>query len=467
MRRTAARGSLAFRLLLSAMAITLLVLLVVGLALSSLYTRAAERSFDRRLDVYVKTIVAEIGSAADNAALEPQAMAEPLFTFPNSGWYWQITQDHDGETSVRGSRSLGRERLPRLPDDKLAPGLGVMRQGYEMGPGGERIRVVERDLDLGSDGRFVITVATVATELENDISSFNLVLIGTLIVLALAFLLVVLFQVHFGLRPLTHLSQALAAVRSGKAARLEGRYPEEILPLVRELNALIDANQEVVERARTHVGNLAHALKTPLSVLLNEAGTRDDPLAVRVRDQAGVMRDQVAHHLERARMAARVSIVASVCDVGEIVTALARTMQKIHRARGLAIDVRSLDAARFRGERQDLEEMIGNLVDNASKWAASRVEIEVSVGPARSPGGRVFFHVTIDDDGPGLDPARRADVGRRGRRLDESKPGSGLGLSIVHELALLYGGHFELSAAPIGGLRTELVLPAAEGAPTP
>ncbi|MFG1478593.1 ATP-binding protein [Xanthobacter sp. V4C-4] len=459
-RRSADPGSLAFRLVLSAVAIMMVVLVVVGLVLATLYTRAAERAFDRRLDVYLKTIVAEVANASGAGLPEPLALADPLFVFPNSGWYWQIVQSLDGKETVKTSRSLHEGRLSALMS---TGGSGSMRQGYGDGPRGEKLRVVERSLDFGSDGRYAVSVAAVATELELDISGFNLVLVGTLIVLALAFLLVVLFQVRFGLRPLSSISQALADVRSGKAERLEDRYPEEIVPLVREVNALIEANQEVVERARTHVGNLAHALKTPLSVLMNEAGTRDDPLAVRVRDQAGVMRDQVAHHLERARMAARASVVISVCDVSAIVTALARTMEKIHRGKDLAIDVRVADEVRFRGEQQDLEEMVGNLVDNACKWASARVEVEVCLERPRTAGDRTFFRLIIDDDGPGLAPSRRADVGRRGRRLDESKPGSGLGLSIVHELALLYGGRFDLGTAPIGGLRTELVLPAVTG----
>jgi len=462
-------SSLAFRLVLSALGIMLVVLLVVGVVISSLYTRSAERSFDRRLDVYLKTIVAEVANASGSTLPEPQALSDPLFAFPNSGWYWQISHHLDGTTAVRTSRSLGDGRLMPLGSGDAA-GQGGLRQGYVQGPQGETLREVERALDFGVDGVYRVTVAGVATELDAEISSFNLVLVGTLIVLGLAFLMVVLFQVRFGLMPLSRVSQALADVRSGKSERLEGRYPEEIVPLVREVNALIEANQEVVERARTHVGNLAHALKTPLSVLLNEAGTRDDPLAVRVRDQAGVMRAQVAHHLERARMAARMSVAVSVCDVAAIVTGLARTMEKIHRTKDLAIDVEVHDDVRFRGERQDLEEMIGNLVDNACKWAASQVEIEVSLDRSRSAGERVFFRVVIDDDGPGLDPTRRVEVGRRGRRLDESKPGSGLGLSIVHELTLLYGGRLELGSAPIGGLRIELVLPGLAGPfgpPTP
>ncbi|MEP9352029.1 ATP-binding protein [Xanthobacter sp. KR7-65] len=460
-------GSLAFRLVLSAMAITVVVLLVVGLVLAQLYRNAAERAFDRQLDIYLKIIVAEVANAADERLPEPVALGDPLFAFPNSGWYWQITLVTGGARERRTSRSLVEAALPLLADQGIRGRPGLMRQGYARGAGGMELRIVERDVDLGADARYVVSVAAASADLEAEIAAFNLALAGTLVVLACAFLLVVIIQVRFGLRPLSRISQVLADVRSGKAERLDGTYPVEIVPLVREVNALIDANREIVERARTHVGNLAHALKTPLSVLMNEAGTRDDPLAVRVRDQAGVMRDQVAHHLERARMAARVSVVASVCDVTPVVTALARTMEKIHRAKDLAIDVHIADDVHFRGEQQDLEEMVGNLVDNACKWASSRVEVEVCVGRARTVRDRVYFHVIIDDDGPGLDPARRMDVGRRGRRLDESKPGSGLGLSIVHELALLYGGRFELSSAPIGGLRTELVLPAAAAPPPP
>ncbi|MEP9348691.1 ATP-binding protein [Xanthobacter sp. KR7-225] len=453
-------GSLAVRLMLSAIAIMVVVLTLVGLVLSSLYRTAAERSFDRRLDIYLKTIVAELANAAPGQLPQPQAMADPLFLFPNSGWYWQVAKV-GGADSHRTSPSLPSGKLPILSEIGVVSLPGRMRQGYAAGPLGETLRVVERDLDLGKDERFVVSVAAVAAELDEEISAFNLVLVGTLVVLAIAFLLVVMIQVRYGLRPLKHISQALAAVRSGKAERLEGAYPEEIAPLVREVNMLVDANREIVERARTHVGNLAHALKTPLSVLMNEAGTRDDPLAVLVRDQAGVMRDQVTHHLERARMAARVSVVAGLCEVTPVVTSLARTMEKIHRAKDLAIDVKVVDDVRFRGEQQDIEEMVGNLIDNACKWASTRVEVEVCIGRGRTPSDRVFFHVIIDDDGPGLDPARRMDVGRRGRRLDESKPGSGLGLSIVQELATLYGGRFDLGAAPIGGLRCELVLPAA------
>jgi signal transduction histidine kinase len=230
--------------------------------------------------------------------------------------------------------------------------------------------------------------------------------------------------------------------------------------LARETNALIDANREIVERARTHVGNLAHAIKTPLSVIVNEAGIHaDDPFAAKVMEQADVMRDQVAHHLERARIAARVSVVGTVTEVAPAIEALRRTMEKIHRGRGIIVEAKADPSAKFRGERQDLEEMVGNLVDNACKWAASRVFIEVLVEAPQQAGAGPRLRLLVDDDGRGLSEAERAQVSRRGQRLDESKPGSGLGLSIVVDLAALYGGSLSLGPAPIGGLRAELVLP--------
>jgi signal transduction histidine kinase len=303
-------------------------------------------------------------------------------------------------------------------------------------------------------------VAGDAAEIDDETHSFDRVIGGTFAALTVALLLTTALQVRFGLAPLTRISESLAAIRSGRAERLQGEFPVEIAPLARETNALIDANREIVERARTHVGNLAHALKTPLSVLVNEAGARgNDPLAQKVLEQTEIMRDQVARQLERARLAARSSVVGTLIDVMPVVTALARTMEKLYRTRDIAIDIDAPEHARFRGEQQDLEEMIGNLVDNGCKWAQSRVAIEVTADPSTSDAANPRVRIVVDDDGPGLSPAEREQVALRGQRLDETKPGSGLGLSIVVELAGLYGGVLTLGTAPIGGLRAELALP--------
>ena len=463
--RLVGANSLALRLFLSATAWIVVILVATGIVLSSLYRHSVERAFDRRLGVYLKTLVADIASPDEQAADRfPQSLGEPLFELPLSGWYWQVTRLDQTKPEVRTSRSLWDAALPRLDNLNVPAGPGGSRQGYVQGPADQRLRMVERTIDLGEDGRFVVGVAGDAAEIDEELRGFDEALLVTFSVLAVVLLLTTMFQVRFGLAPLKRISEGLAAIRSGSAERLQGRFPEEIAPLARETNALIDANRDIVQRARTHVGNLAHALKTPLSVMMNEATARnEDPLAAKVREQIGIMRDQVSRHLERARLAARLTVVGTVTEVSPVVTALARTMEKIHHDRGVAIDVEAPADARFLGERQDLEEMVGNLVDNACKWARSRVTVEVVPERMKAASSASKVRLVIDDDGPGLTASEREEVqmAPRGRRLDETKPGSGLGLSIVLELAHLYGGDLALGTAPIGGLRAELVLPAA------
>ena len=454
------QSSLATRLFLSATAWLVVILAMTGIVLSSVYTNATERAFDRRLNLYLRTLIAEVATPDEPADHQFQSLGEPLFELPLSGWYWQITRTDTDKPEVRASRSLWDKKLPKLEDQGVDLTVAGIRLGYVEGPEGQDLRMVERPVDLGSDGKFLVSVAGDATEIFDETRSFDYYLGGTFAALGIVLLLTTIFQVRFGLAPLKRISEAIADIRSGRAERLEGNFPVEIAALARETNALIDANREIVERARTHVGNLAHAIKTPLSVIVNEASAHGaDPFATKVMEQAETMRSQVTRHLERARIAARVTIVGTVTDVGPAIEALRRTMDKIHRGRGILVEVKADPQAKFRGERQDLEEMAGNLVDNACKWAASRVFIDVAVEPPAEPGAAPMLRIIVDDDGRGLSAAERAQVSRRGQRLDESKPGSGLGLSIVVDLAALYGGNLSLGNAPIGGLRAELTLP--------
>ena len=455
-------NSLALRLFLSATAWTVIILLVTGVVLSSLYRQAVERAFDRRLGVYLRTLVADIASPEEAGEKFPQSLGEPLFELPLSGWYWQVTRVDPGKTEVRSSRSLWDGGLPHLRDQGIPGSADGSRAGYVGGPEDQRLRLVERNVDLGDEGHYLVAIAGDAAEISDETRSFDRALVITFSILAAVLLLTTTFQVRFGLAPLKRITDGLAAIRSGSAERLTGKFPEEIAPLARETNALIETNREIVERARTHVGNLAHALKTPLSVMVNEATAHGtEPFGQKILEQADIMRDQVARHLERARLAAGLTVVGSVTQAAPVVTALARTMEKIHRDKNLTIDIHADETARFHGERPDLEEMVGNLVDNACKWASSRVAIEVVRERPDAASERQVVRVIVDDDGRGLSPSEREQVAKRGRRLDETRPGSGLGLSIVLELAGLYGGGLTLGTAPLGGLRAELVLPAA------
>jgi signal transduction histidine kinase len=315
--------------------------------------------------------------------------------------------------------------------------------------------------DTGDQGLYLVQVAATTEEIDDAISRFELDLVVTFALLALALVGSAVLQLRYGLRPLWRLQEGVSAIRRGDTEKIDGEYPQDIAPLAGELNLLIAANRDVVERARTQVGNLAHALKTPLSVIVNEAATDASAFSMKVAEQATIMRDQVSYYLDRARVAVRAGAASGSTEVEPVVEALMRTFEKIYRDREIVFTPKVESGIRFLGERQDLEEMIGNLIDNAGKWAQHEVVVEVSreTDYDEMVAVRRFFRVTIDDDGSGLAPELRQEVTRRGKRLDETKPGSGLGLSIVVDLSALYGGSLVLAESPAHGLRVELRLP--------
>jgi signal transduction histidine kinase len=260
------------------------------------------------------------------------------------------------------------------------------------------------------------------------------------------------------LHPFDTMRRRLSDIRAGKERQLLGSYPTEVQPLVDDLNALLEHRDQTVRKALAKAGDLAHGLKTPLAVLAREAelaeaaGHRD--LAATMGQQVERMRRQIEYHLAHARAAASGATPGMRCSVVASADALARTLLRLHAERGITIDVRVAPDHHVRGQREDLEEMLGNLLDNACQWASSRVLLESTIS-----GDRLV--ITVDDDGPGLDASMRPVVLQRGVRADEAAPGSGLGLAIVRDLAELYGGSISLDAAPQGGLRARLELPAA------
>ncbi len=451
-------NSLAFRLFASAAAWTLVVLPATAVVLVSLYRQAVERNFDARLNVYLTSLVASTTQGGATKPNEPTNLGEPVFGIPFSGWYWQIKPLNGATRPDFVSDSLLDQQLELPSQNGVPPDNTFTRRTYAAGPEQQRLRVVEREIKPAGPRStpYSYAVAGDANEIERDLAEFTAMLIAALAVLGLGLVAATFFQVRFGLSPLRAMRQNLAQIRSGEAERLEGEQPEEIRPLQQELNALIESNREIVDRARTHVGNLAHALKTPLSVISNEARAQEGPLSAKVIEQAEIMRTQITHHLDRARVAARSSVTGDITDVGSALQALQRTLDRIYEERGLDLDVASVPGLKFQGEKQDFEEMVGNLLDNACKWARSKVRVE-----AKRVEGSLHFTVDVDDDGPGLTEAERARAVQRGQRLDESKPGSGLGLSIVADLAHLYKGRFKLEPSPEGGLRARLELPVA------
>jgi signal transduction histidine kinase len=451
-------NSLAFRLFASAAAWTLVIVPTAAILLISLYRHAVERNFDARLNVYLTNLIASSTAEGATTPKQPANLGEPAFTIPFSGWYWQIKPLDRAARPLFVSDSLLDQQLKLPSASDVAADANLTRHAYAPGPEGQRLRIVEREIRRASRNsmRYSYAIAGDASEIDGDITEFTTMLIAALALLSMGLVVATLFQVRFGLAPLRAVRHDLAAIRSGEAEKLEGQLPDEIRPLQQELNALIQSNRDVVERARTHVGNLAHALKTPLSVIANEARGKNEPFAAKVIEQAEIMRTQITHHLDRARVAARSGAIGDITDVGAVLAALKRALERIFGNRGLTLEMSAGPGLKFQGEKQDFEEMVGNLLDNACKWAKSQVRLEA----AQAEGSR-HFTVLVDDDGPGLTEAEREKAVKRGQRLDESKPGSGLGLSIVADLAHLYKGRLGLEPSPQGGLRARLELPAA------
>ena len=450
--------SLAARLIAAAAVWTILGLVVGGLVLSDIFSDAVKGDFDARLKFDLDGMIAAAEPDPAGGVSLRGRFTDPRFERIYSGWYWQITpaDAHSGEMQI--SRSLWDKTL-RIADARIAASGLVWGSGE--GPDGQHLRMVERRIEFPilatrnpNDARaYTFLVAGNAAQLETEVARFNTMLFWSFLVLGLGLIAAIFVQVRVGLIPLRRLSRALARIRDGSERKLVGHYPAELAPLAAELNSLIAHSAEVVGRARGHVSNLAHFLKTPLTVLSSEAEQQNGALSDSVRRQVTTMRRQVDHYLARARAAGALDVLGNRTQVKPVLDDLARVLSRIHAERGIAIDVDCPSGLAFRGERQDLEEMAGNLIDNACKWAHSRVGVTASRDGA-------MLTLIVGDDGAGLDAEERAQVGERGERLDESVPGFGLGLSIVRDIAKLYGGNFELGDSALGGLEARLTLPA-------
>lgn len=459
-------NSLAFRLFATSAAWTLLVLPLAGYLIYALYREDVQVSFDAQLKKLLTALAVDSMNTTGDQPVPPQNLYEPLFEVTHSGWYWQIRPIDNAEGRTLVSSSLASEVLPSPYDRKYPTDVTKstdIRFMNVAGPTGETIRILEVIDTPGHDPdktKYSVIVAGPLNWLEETVAKFRNRLTTALSLFGLGLMGVTLFQVRFGLLPLRRIEQGLSSIRSGAAAKLDGQLPAEIEPLQSELNALIQSNNEIVDRARTQVGNLAHALKTPLAVITNEAREDKTAFASKVAEQAQIMRDQVSHYLDRARMAASAGAIGRVTPFEPVAEPLVRALERINRDKGIAIRMSVDRDAKFQGEKQDLEEMLGNLLDNACKWGRKHVQLKATVSHSDVKSKTRRLAITVEDDGPGLTDEQRKKIGKRGMRLDETKPGSGLGLSIVSDLATSYRGSMALDASPLGGLLVRLDLPA-------
>jgi signal transduction histidine kinase len=452
-------GSLRLRLLGATLVTLALALACAHGWLGNLFRDHVLQQFDTALTQQLDQLTARLEfDDQGQPRINPQRLSDPRWSRPYGGLYWQLDQlsaDGQERRGVLRSRSLWDAQL-NLAADPLAD--GGLHTHDSQGPQGEALRVVERALRVPGQApaRWRLMVAADTREALAATAHFNGVLAASLGGLGLLLALAALAQVAVGLAPLKALQRALQQVREGRTQRLQGRFPAEVQPLIDDFNRVLERQAEGVARARTQAGNLAHALKTPLAVLDNaarEAGPSG--LGPLVAEQVAAAQRHIHWHLARARAAATQGLPGQRTPLQPLLAGLMRVMHKLHAGRPLDLSCDDIPAdMAFAGEAQDLQEMLGNLLDNACRCARTAVQVH-----AQRDGDRL--HIRVDDDGPGISPDQQAAVLQRGVRLDESTPGSGLGLAIVEELAGLYGGSLALGVSAAGGLSAQLSLPAA------
>jgi signal transduction histidine kinase len=442
--------SLAFRLAALSALWLALGLGAAGWFVTERVTASLEAAFDARLGALLDAAVAGAGFGGDGAPAMPRPPALAELDRPFSGAYWQLIGP-DGRIAT--SRSLWDERLPGA-----TPAGEAVAFADVAGPRGSALRLAARRVvPAGQERPLIVAVALDRAPVDAEIADLRRIVATLFLALGAGLAATLVVQLLAGLAPLRRARRALARVREGRAERLGIAAPSEIAPLVAEIDALIAQNRATVDRARAHLGNLAHALKTPVAVLRNALEAERPDLAA-ARAEAGRLEHLVQHHLARARAAGAAGAAGAATAAGPVplrpaAQEIAAALGRLFAGRGLAITVEGGDALRARIDRQDLAECLGNLMENACAHAHGRVAVRL----ARS--GEGVVSVTVDDDGPGLSPEEAEAATRRGVRLDEATPGSGLGLAIVADLAALYGGGLVFGRSELGGLSARLSLP--------
>lgn len=450
--------SLTQRLLLGALVWVLCSIMVAGLLLNQLFTQHIEQQLYKELNVHMQQLIAqtEFDSAQQLQLIQP--LSDPRFEQPLSGMYWQVLPN-----TTSNIKNLPTLYSRSLWDEALTPPLQQLEDEFW----GQY-----KDPELGSVYLLGIAI-TFADEVENNtyqfwvaaqeeliavpLQHFRLMLVLTLAVLGTVLVIGVWWQLRLGLRPLRRLRQSLVAVHDGHSANIVGQYPQEIQPLVSEFNRVLISNAQIVERARTQAGNLAHAIKTPLAVLANAAKKENTALATLVSDQVAATQKQVDYQLSRARVAAAVKTVGVRTAVIPAVYSLSKLLKRAYEHKSVQVQI-SADSPElyFKGEAQDLHEVLGNVLDNAFKWCDAVIVIDVQ---RQIVDGKSLLHIMMEDDGPGLATEQYLNVFKRGVRADEIVVGSGLGLAIVADLVQLYGGEVGASRSQLGGVRVEIILP--------
>ncbi len=447
-------NSLALRLFLSASVWIFFTLFSGGLLLSNIFRETTQKAFEDKLNLFMETLIGASKVDSRSSITVVNQLGDPRFFQPYSGWYWQINK---GSTTLQRSRSMWDQVLTM--DKRIVGGRAqfidsALRKESADGNGvvqSHNLAIIQREISFpGMDQPLIFMISGNTEEYEENIAKFNTTLISSLFLLGLGLFIAVFLQVRYGLLPLGKIKNSLFKIRNGDATKLEGNYPSEVWPLAEEINILLDHNEKIVNRAKTHVGNLAHALKTPLAVINNQI-TKENKNNL-VSSQIEVIESYVNKYLKKATTSSDVSVKKSKINVFLCIKKILKIFRKINTDLKFDLKEDCTDLLVV-GNDDDFEEVFGNLLENATKWAKSNISIRIKKVDDSS------IKVTIDDDGPGLPKQKMNEVFVRGLRLDEQMPGTGLGLNIVKDIVENHSGKVWLEKSNMGGLRVIISLP--------
>lgn len=415
---------------------------------SQLFSDYLTGTLDDRLEQYTQALIGAAQIDPQGQIRFDRPLGQQRFLEPYSGYYWQVGT---ASQAPQRSRSLWDQVL-EIDYETPVPEVTL---SVRPGPDGQTLRVMEREVYMpGGATPYHFVVTGNLEEIQQELRNFNRTLFWAMGLLGLGVIAVVALQITYGLRPLGRLRRAVMDIRSAKAERIPDDLPPEVMPLVGEMNALLEQNEKTVDRAKTQAGNLAHALKTPLSILTNEAQVTQSPLSSTVEKQVSLMRRHIDHNLARARAATHYGRAHMTADIAAGAQAIVRVISKLYRDTDVALESDLQPGARIYAGQQDLEEILGNLVENAAKFGNGRVRVSLkTVGSGAARG----IECWVEDDGPGIKAEEREEIFARGKRLDETIPGSGLGLNIVTDLLDVHGGSIALETSEaLGGLKVRV-----------
>ncbi|MGJ8528468.1 ATP-binding protein [Maritalea sp.] len=422
-------------------------LAITGVLLSQLYSQSLTRNIDAITDRQADALIARL-LAENEASLQTLPSIDSRYTQANSGWYWQIL-DGQGQV-VNVSTSAFGVLIPALsiPFDE-----NNARRANAFDDAGNWLRIFERQISISEEMSFVISVTADWDEIATEVNAFQQQALLVLVAVGLLLATMCAFVARLSLGPLFRLSSAVEDIRNGRSVRLQEEFPKEVEPVKTEINALLDVNDKIMERAKNQVGDLAHGLKTPMAVMRNELGKSGSEF---VGQQLDKMQATVSRYLDRAQLAARTAVRGQNTDTMPAAEKILSVMKKLKPENHIELIQGDAKIDHFRGDPDDFDEMLGNLVDNATKWASSNVRVTLRNLPFD------MIEVLVEDDGDGLPDDKLETILERGRRLDQQVPGSGLGLGIVSELVSVYGGEIALCRSKLGGLCVTLHLPAVD-----